>query len=336
MNDTVYSDSQCAVSPRPNSTGIEACTEFLRAMYETSPPDGAQEVFCMLERAPSVDTPWPPIDVNTFAAHIKNGKAATAAFYISTMRAYPDANGRVRNQQAQFADLPFIVLDDVGTKVSPNTVPPTAVVETSAGNYQYAYALTKPITDRVLAGQFTRAVYEAEVLTDQGGKMVNKYVRLPAGINGKEMADGQRNGFQVRLVECDPSRRYSWQQLLEAWGLELARPKNLDKTDNVVDFNHPVLRMVKVKRLHANSKWDITCPNVGAHTGQGRKDEHERTAEIMAAVVGGRGRAPGDGCPVGSVRTRDLCGPGCSVPLHQRDARHHAAIALGLVRLRPG
>ena len=203
--------------------GIEA----VDALFEVfNNRDGEEQpVFCVLRAPPSADTKWPPIDIEGLIKALRSRKAQERAFYMSTMWVRP---GEVRNQQSRFAMLTHIVLDDVGQKVDPNKVPPTYIIESSKGSYQWGYVLRQPITDLALADRFVRTAYEAD-LSDRGGKLVNKFTRLPAGWNGKLRDDGTRNDFQVRLAEMHPERLFTWEELLEAWGLELV-PERGERT----------------------------------------------------------------------------------------------------------
>lgn len=191
--------------------------KFLETILTVTDTD-VDYVFCALDQPPSPSTPWPPITESSLlklAEHPDN-----RAFYISTMLSRRDEYGKYRNKQSAFAGLFMVVLDDIGTKVDPTHVKPTYKIESSEGNFQYGYLLDTPITNRRQAELFVSAIYETS-LTDGGGKMVNKFVRLPAGINGKETEDGSRNRFQVRLAELNEDVTYEAQKLLEEFGLDL-------------------------------------------------------------------------------------------------------------------
>ena len=112
-------------------------------------------------------------------------------------------NGELRNRQASFEKLYVIVLDDIGTKVSLDDLPggmtPTYIIESSQGNFQYGYVLDTPIDNFDAAKALVQVVYDSGV-TDAGGAMPNKLVRLPDGVNGKK---GVKEGFITRLVTMD-------------------------------------------------------------------------------------------------------------------------------------
>jgi hypothetical protein len=188
---------------------------------ENETPEEAGFVGCILKAPPSPTTPWPPCGWSALKRSMGSDHAAERAYYVSTMLALPDPSGRLRNRKEQFAAHMMLVLDDVGGKVDANSQPPTYVIETSEGNFQWGYVWETPIPQLEVAEGVVRAVYEAQGLTDSGGKLANKFVRLPAGWNGKQLEEG-RNTFQVRLTEFHPDRLYRWEDLLKGWGLEIA------------------------------------------------------------------------------------------------------------------
>jgi len=123
------------------------------------------------------------------------------ALYFSTSTATADpADGKIYNRKTLFKRFHVLVLDDIGTKIPLSALPvdflPTYVIETSKGNFQYGYVLVDPITELEHAEALIQIVYEAGV-TDKGGRMANKLVRLPEGVNGKK---GEKELFRVNLV----------------------------------------------------------------------------------------------------------------------------------------
>jgi len=100
-----------------------------------------------------------------------------------------------------------LVVDDIGTKVDGNRVllalgHPTAIVETSAGNFQWTYRLSEEIPVDRWAGFF--AGIEKLVGQKLEGRDAVHLFRLPMGINTKE----GRNSFGVRLSELNPKSVY--------------------------------------------------------------------------------------------------------------------------------
>jgi len=125
------------------------------------------------------------------------------AFYFGTATVTKDVDGKLYNRKKNFDRLHVIVLDDIGTKVRAEDLPedltPNYIIETSEGNFQYGYILAEPIDDIALAEALVHLVYTSGY-SDGGGKMPNKVVRLPCGINGKE---GEKGNFEVRLLELN-------------------------------------------------------------------------------------------------------------------------------------
>ena len=125
------------------------------------------------------------------------------AFYFGTSTCHVHEDGNLYNRKQLFDRLHVMVLDDIGTKIPVGRLPidlvPNYIIETSEGNYQYGYILKEPIDNLELAEAFIHLVYTSG-LSDSGGKMPTKVVRMPCGINGKK---GDKGDFRVRLVELN-------------------------------------------------------------------------------------------------------------------------------------
>jgi putative DNA primase/helicase len=107
------------------------------------------------------------------------------------------------NTEAAALEVRALVIDDVGTKVPEGAVElalgkPTRVTLTSAGNYQWAYRLTKPVAVSDWAGFFGGV--EALIAHPLEARAAQTLMRLPMGKNTKP----QNNGFQVQAVEVEP------------------------------------------------------------------------------------------------------------------------------------
>lgn len=134
-------------------------------------------------------------------------------FGLSTCKRTPE--GDLRNRKNLFCRLFAVVLDDIGTKVPIGNLPPDLdpswIIESSEGNFQYGFILEQPLDDLTQAEMLVQLVFDSG-LTDAGGKMPTKLVRLPQGVNGKK---GVKCGFVTRLVEFHPDRRWTPQDLLD-------------------------------------------------------------------------------------------------------------------------
>jgi hypothetical protein len=96
-----------------------------------------------------------------------------------------------------------LVIDDVGTKVPAGAVElalgqPTAIVESSQGNFQWVYRLSKPVAIADWAGFF--AGVEALIGHKLEARSAQTLMRLPMGVNTKK----GRNSFRPRLTQLNP------------------------------------------------------------------------------------------------------------------------------------
>lgn len=136
------------------------------------------------------------------------------ALYFATATCKPDTDGKLYHRKKLFKSLRVVVLDDIGTKVPvekiPESFPPSYIIESSAGNFQYGYVLDEPVRDLAAAEALIQLVYESGY-SDEGGKTPVKLVRLPEGVNGKA---GEKGQFVTRITEIS-DRQYSPQQILD-------------------------------------------------------------------------------------------------------------------------
>lgn len=108
-----------------------------------------------------------------------------------------------------------IVLDDSeGIALEPSWM-----LETSPGNYQTGYILKTPITDMEMARRLLKEIADKSYVNsnDSSGNNPVRYVRLPVGCNTKN-----DEPFKHVLIEFDPSRRYSLDEMISALSLDRA------------------------------------------------------------------------------------------------------------------
>ncbi|USN16378.1 hypothetical protein PLUTO_00620 [Luteibacter phage vB_LflM-Pluto] len=174
-------------------------------------------------------------------------------------------------------------------------LPPTAVVETSPGNFQLWYFLDQPCDDMRLFKGFLSS-FVGSVLKKGGDatiKDVSRYGRMPVGINNKRVspdgpfkyADAARDGapFEVELRWFDASVRYSMDTIARAFAFEIvvpaarARPV-IDPDELRMDqlwlvMAERVLSEAKagegsggVVQMNMSGKYRIACPWGAEHT----------------------------------------------------------------------
>jgi hypothetical protein len=213
--------------------------------------------------------PWRPGQPIPFGP-TANGYVTTSSFGRAT-------DGSWRRRAECFRAAHAFMVDDVGPKVPRVIVerlPPSAIVETSPGNFQYWYFLQEPELDREKFDGMIRAFIAGPLGgVDPGMSAVTRVGRLPGFTNGKK----QHNGWVCRLLEFN-ERRFTVDQLVRAFGLRIAPPRPRlrvprEIADSRIDAWVADKRFLKsggmLKRERANpSGWiEMTCPWVGEHTG---------------------------------------------------------------------
>lgn len=184
----------------PREYDLDLIDEFLGVVFHTMAEGDKDEILTWAVE-PKHKPIYPMSDGDLFdlLENTRNGKA----LYFGTATCRPDNAGKLFNRQALFERLHVIVLDDIGTKGDitelPEELKPTYIIESSKGNYQYGYVLETPIDNLDAAKALVKIMYEAGI-ADAGGKMPNKLVRLPEGINGKE---GVKRNFITKLLSMD-------------------------------------------------------------------------------------------------------------------------------------
>jgi len=196
-----------------------------------------------------------------------------------TVGAFKRANdGSFRRRTETFAAGLALMVDDVGTKVSPDSVEamqPTWRVETSPGNEQWWYLLHEPERDMARFDGLIRAFIHGKLLgADPGMSGVTRVGRLPGHLNGKASA----NGWTTRIVQHNGSR-WTPQELLEGFGLQIkGRRFSREKlvTEEALERNRMFMNvhqwldqrnMLKRREPDPSGWTEMTCPWVDGHTG---------------------------------------------------------------------
>jgi hypothetical protein len=189
----------------------------------------------------------------------------TASFIIDRF-----VDGRPAASAANCEYVLVMVLDDVGDPIkAPNTptLPPTWVMETSPGSFQWGYAFAEQPTKGEYAAAI-KAIAEAGY-TDPGACNPVRNFRLPGSINLKP----NRGRFAARLVEFHPEREYTLPEVCDALGVTPAPAESLGVrpirlSDDGAD---DVLAWLSGQGLLLSTPnpagWaGVICPNSAEHT----------------------------------------------------------------------
>ncbi len=204
--------------------------------------------------------------------------------YITVASFNQAADGTWRRRGDGFAAGHALMIDDLGTKVPMDVIAPlkpSAMIETSPGNYQGWYFFQEALRDRGKFDAIIRAFIANKLLgADPGMAGVTRVGRVPGFVNAKRKyltEDGYP--WKVRVEALDGALRYTPDEIVAAFGLRLlgtTEPRErlvpTDAADRIAAF----LSHYKWLQAHGVLKreepdlsgWiQITCPWVDGHTG---------------------------------------------------------------------
>ena len=203
---------------------------------------------------------------NTWPAYLPEKWRGEASWYCNTGSFIVSrfVDGRVSASASNCTHCLAMMLDDIGTKSKLPPLPPTWIMETSPGNFQYGYAFSEQPT----VGEFSAAIkaIAAAGYTDPGACNPVRNFRLPGSIN-------QKNGFISRLVEFTPGREYSVAEICAALGVvpgvadtAVMRPVGLadDGDDDVLAWI--AARGDLLENSNGEGWCGVVCPNAAEHT----------------------------------------------------------------------
>lgn len=183
--------------------------------------------------------------------------------------------GRAVRTKDSFISCHVIVVDDVGTKISIELIasilpPPSYILETSHGCFQYGWILNEPCRDRRMVENLLEGLVQklAPDGKDPGMLGVTRYCRLPEGYNSKASRLVAGEPFKCRLLRCEPwSELFTMAQLADSCGADLHAGRKESNITGAADVNHPLIDVIEIKSKLSSGKYDITCPWVDEHTG---------------------------------------------------------------------
>lgn len=243
--------------------------QFIREVFRDLPA-GAAPVVAGFRGDPRTDADWRPHAVNGHLPEVVEPDS-NAYYAIASIR--PDEHGEFRRRKEYAAAVHVIVVDDVGVngKILPDdiTLPPSFEIETSPDNSQYGYLLVSPVSkDEALP--VINALSKGAA-GDAGGQNAARWVRLPAGVNGKaSVVELYGEPFPVTLHQWHPERRYTLRQIVEGLKLDARMPRDeKPRVETVL----PTLRALRDagrilrEELSRPGTWHIVCPWSHEHTG---------------------------------------------------------------------
>ena len=250
-------------------------TKFLEFIAGLADVDG--ETALLLKQKPKLDDEGnviyhgdgvPKATFPAFLPHkarIKDGEA----WYVNTgsfiVDRFVDGKPAAKRENCEY--VLFMMLDDIGTKSKTPDVPPTWVMETSEGSFQWGYAFSEQPTKQDFTAAI-KAIAEAGY-TDPGATNAVRNCRIPGSVNLKL----GRDNFAARLVEFHPDREYTLQDICAALGVEPAEADTAEfKSVNIRDTGgDTVLQWLSDNNLVLtrinNEGWcGVVCPNHAEHT----------------------------------------------------------------------
>ena len=150
---------------------------------------------------------------------IKQGESwygNTASFIVERFK-----DGHVSASAANCEYILVMMLDDIGTKSKTPPLPPTWIMETSAGSFQWGYAFNEQPTKAEFSAAI-KAIADAGY-TDPGAVNAVRNFRLPGSVNLKP----GRDNFAAVLTEFHPERDYSLPEICAALGVTPAPADSL-------------------------------------------------------------------------------------------------------------
>lgn len=267
----------------------EDALRFLDALCGGVLPEPERLILCGFpgdpDSAPTISwrpRPWRP-GRDVVLNDNDNAYATVSSFFRA-------GDGSFRRRNETFAAGRALMVDDVGTKVPREKMlnrhgdpilEPSAIVQTSPGNFQWWYFLREPERDVVRFDAVIRAFIAGRLLgVDPGMSGVTRVGRIPGYLNSKpkyHTKDAPR-GFRVRL-ESLTKQRYSIDELLGNFELRLNgqrsfRPKLI--TSEAIERNRAFSNIYiflrgqgMLKRASPDpSGWtEMRCPWTEEHTG---------------------------------------------------------------------
>ena len=191
----------------------------------------------------------------------------------STLKMQPDY---IRRRREDCIRAHVLMLDDIGTKAVGPDLEPTAIVETSEGNFQWLYKLDPPCTDLDLFEAVQDALAEAGY-SDPGAKSATRIFRLPGSINAS------KGRFASKVVEMN-SAAYTLEDIIDGLDLQVSPRRRTQPAANgpVGPINDTVWTWVQENKQvleprESDGWYGVLCP---------WRDEHSEGEEAKYSPLG--------------------------------------------------
>lgn len=256
--------------------------QFISEMHRYVPED-ARIMFTQFRGDPEVNGRWAVKPLPSVEALDER-----ANIYVTVSAMRRGADGRWRRRKENYAGGILLMVDDVGRGPGAKFplekiahTPPTALIETSPGNYQAIYMFDRLVVDREYFQRLINAFIAGQFMgQDTGMAGVNRVFRPPYGVNGKAKYGG---AHVVRAARWARERRYAPEELARRFSLTLA-PKGPRVPSGATRNRSEAIRafmdvraalraagMIKDEEPNIEGWIEVHCPWVDEHTG-GRDD----------------------------------------------------------------
>tara|TARA_R110000851_G_scaffold129651_1_gene262712 strand:- start:355 stop:2844 length:2490 start_codon:yes stop_codon:yes gene_type:complete len=213
----------------PKDYDTDLISNFLDKVFHAGLDDDENILTWMVKPA---SQPFYPKSDDAILKTLAKTRQPKALYYATAACKLCPIDGKLHHRKDLFTSLRVVVLDDIGTKVAlekiPADFPPSYIIESSAGNFQYGYILDEPVDSLPAAEALIQMVYESGY-SDEGGKTPVKLVRMPEGVNGKKGEKGKFISALTTLTDVT----YSPQDILDKLHLNVNWSEVLENADDV-------------------------------------------------------------------------------------------------------
>jgi len=201
----------------PVKYNVEKIRQFLGVVFHAGTNGG--EIFCQVSKGAPVGFKGTGTPHDVITDLLARSEAEMRGYFLTSPVGRQE-DGQLRAMKSAFKQWSVLVLDDVGTKIPWDNIPEelteTYDIESSENNHQLGIVWEEPITCYEEAQMLIDFAVDAGI-TDGGGAMPCKKVRLPCGVNGKK---GDAGRFRVKLEHMN-GPRWTPQRFLDVIGADV-------------------------------------------------------------------------------------------------------------------